>query len=132
MLKKRDTFFLIMMFSVSSILVFSLLLFCMSAIFPVRALCDGLDTWYWRNPLPTGNTLNKVTYVNSTFVAAGYHGTILTSPNGVTWKTRASGTSNYLSGVAYGNSTFVVMGGEWDNPYLVGRSGVENQDFGYG
>ena len=41
-----------------------------------------------------------VTYGNGTFVAVGGYGTILTSPDGVTWTRRTSGTSNWLEGVA--------------------------------
>ena len=37
--------------------------------------------------------------------------TILTSPDGVTWTTRISGTSYGLNGVTYGNNTFVAVGG---------------------
>ena len=40
----------------------------------------------------------------------GPGGTILTSPDGVTWAIRSSGTSDYLLGVAYGNGTFVAVG----------------------
>jgi len=40
----------------------------------------------------------------------GEDGTILTSPDGVTWTPRTSGTSNDLNGVAYGNGTFVAVG----------------------
>ena len=86
-----------------------LLLFCISAIFPVRALCDGIDTWTNRT-LGANYSLYGVAYGNSTFVAVGNEGKILTSPDGVTWTTRTSGTDNYLKGVAYGNSTFVAVG----------------------
>ena len=37
-------------------------------------------------------------------------GTILTSPDGTTWTSRTSGTSNELYKVIYGNSTFVTVG----------------------
>jgi hypothetical protein len=40
----------------------------------------------------------------------GWNGTILTSPDGVNWTRRTSGTSNNLSRVAYGNGTFVAVG----------------------
>ena len=54
--------------------------------------------------------LYGVAYGNSTFVAVGQSGTILTSTDGETWESQTSGTSNYLYGVAYGNSTFVAVG----------------------
>jgi hypothetical protein len=40
----------------------------------------------------------------------GYNGTIVTSPDGVTWTRWISGTYRLLSDVAYGNGTFVVVG----------------------
>jgi len=43
-------------------------------------------------------------------VAVGDGGTILTSPDGVSWTERDSGTSNWLWGVTYGNGTFVAVG----------------------
>ncbi|OHB99549.1 MAG: hypothetical protein A3G70_07200 [Planctomycetes bacterium RIFCSPLOWO2_12_FULL_39_13] len=71
---------------------------------------DYLDTWNWRNPLPQGNTLLSVAYGNSIFVAVGKHETVLTSPNGKTWQTRSSGTTESLEGVIYSNSIFVAVG----------------------
>ena len=60
---------------------------------------------------PSGSLyLNGVAYGNSTFVAVGQSGTILTSTDGATWTSRTSGTSNYLYDVAFGNSTFVAVG----------------------
>jgi hypothetical protein len=44
-----------------------------------------LENWHWRSPLPQGNSLNEVTYGNGLFVVVGDFGTILTSPDGVTW-----------------------------------------------
>ena len=67
-------------------------------------------SWTWRNPLPQGNPLNGVTFANGTFVAVGSDGTILTSPDGVTWIQRSSGTTNLLNGVTFANGTFVAVG----------------------
>jgi hypothetical protein len=55
--------------------------------------------------------LNGVTYGTGTFVAAG--SIILTSPEGVTWISRNSGTTtyNWANGVTYGNGTFITVGG---------------------
>jgi hypothetical protein len=47
---------------------------------------------------------------NGLFVAVGWNGAILTSPDGVSWTRRTSGTSDTLWDVAYGNGTFVVVG----------------------
>jgi hypothetical protein len=46
----------------------------------------------------------------ASFVAVGGSGTILTSPDGVNWTARTSGTSNWLLGVVYGNGLFVAVG----------------------
>jgi hypothetical protein len=50
-----------------------------------------------------------VTYGNGPSWRWG-NGTILTSPDGVSWTARTSGTSNSLYGVTYGNGTFVAVG----------------------
>ena len=59
---------------------------------------------------PYNFTLEDVTYGNSTFVAVGTSGTILTSSDGTSWDNRSSGTSLSLSGVTYGNNKFMTMG----------------------
>ncbi len=43
-------------------------------------------------------------------MAVGGGGTILTSPDGVTWTRRASGTTQHLHAVTYGNGLFVAVG----------------------
>ncbi len=55
-------------------------------------------------------TLEDVTYGNSTFVAVGTSGTILTSSDGISWDNKSSGTSLTLSGVTYGNNKFLTLG----------------------
>jgi hypothetical protein len=67
-------------------------------------------TWTLRN---LGNPLGGVAYGNGLFVAVGGFldsSAILTSPDGVSWTARASGTGNQLLGVTYGNGTFVAVG----------------------
>ncbi|MBM4065312.1 MAG: hypothetical protein FJ266_06680 [Planctomycetes bacterium] len=90
--------------------LFLLLISCLAVVFPSRAWCNGLDTWYWRNPLPTGHWLTGVTYGNGTFVKVGYGGVIITSTDGVTWSACELGLVNSLYGVTYGNGTFVAVG----------------------
>jgi hypothetical protein len=63
------------------------------------------------NSVPTVNNLSSVTYGNGQFVAVGDNGTILTSPDGVTWTSRGSGTSSNLNSVTYGNRQYVAVGG---------------------
>jgi hypothetical protein len=50
-------------------------------------------TWTLRTS-GTSNDLERATYGNGLFVAVGEGGTILTSPDGVNWTKRASGTDN--------------------------------------
>lgn len=69
-----------------------------------------LAMWHWRNPLPQGNTLLDVKYLNGTFIAVGAAGTILTSLNGIDWTRQNSGTYEDLHGVAFGNGIYVVSG----------------------
>ena len=76
------------------------------------AFADPLDNWHWRNPLPQGNPLQAVAYGSNTFVAVGNGGTILTSPDGVTWTSGTSGTGNSLNGICYSNNIFVAVGTE--------------------
>jgi hypothetical protein len=57
-----------------------------------------------------GTWFFSLTYGNGTFVAVGSNGTILTSPDRVSWTWRASGTDSSLFGVTYGNGLFVAVG----------------------
>lgn len=68
------------------------------------------SAWQWRNPLPQGNSLAQVVYGSGTFVAVGEGGTILTSPDGVSWTKRDSSTDYWVNGVVYGNEAFVAVG----------------------
>jgi photosystem II stability/assembly factor-like uncharacterized protein len=74
------------------------------------ALADYLDNWHARTSPAAGVPLVGITYGNSTFVAVGESGTILTSPDGVTWTSRNSGTTNSLWGITYANNKFVAVG----------------------
>lgn len=59
----------------------------------------------------TGNNLNGVVWSGTQFVAVGEAGTVLTSPDGVTWTSRSSGTADGLRSVAWSGSKFVAVGG---------------------
>ena len=72
---------------------------------------DNMTTGLSPYTAPSGSlSLRGVAFGNSTFVAVGQSGTILTSTDGETWTSRTSGTSNYLYDIAFGNSTFVAVG----------------------
>lgn len=69
---------------------------------------DPLDSWSLRSAGTT--TIESVTYWNGSFVTVGQYGTIATSPDGVNWTLRTSGTSNGLTSVTYANSKLVAVG----------------------
>ncbi len=56
-------------------------------------------------------TLYGVAWSGSLLCAVGDLGTILTSPDGVTWTARTSGTTQILYGVAWSGSLFCAVGG---------------------
>ena len=58
----------------------------------------------------TGDNLNGVAWSGTQFVAVGEGGTILTSPDGVTWTSRSSGTAITLLSVAWSGTKFVATG----------------------
>ncbi len=89
--------------------VLSLIVLTLSFV-PFSINADSLDNWHLRNRLPQGNSLNAVTYGNGIFVAVGDNGTILTSPDGVTWTQESSGTTDRLNAVNHGNGIFVAGG----------------------
>lgn len=76
----------------------------------LRANADALDTWHWRNPIPTGGSMRSVTFGNGRFVTVGQAGVIANSTNGFDWSCIPSVTSNALNAVTYGSSLFVAVG----------------------
>jgi len=69
-----------------------------------------LDNWQsCSKPIEYGS-LDDVAYGAGSFVAVGDMGEILTSPDGITWTERDSGTEKDLRGVAYGAGSFVAVG----------------------
>ena len=85
-------------------IILSVLTFIFS---PCLSNADPLDVWNLRNP---GNDLSRITFGNGIFVAVDSGGAILTSPDGVNWTTRLSGTTASLGALAWGNDTFVAVG----------------------
>jgi len=71
---------------------------------------NPLDNWTWRNPLPQGNSLLSAAYGNGRFLAVGYQGAAVTSPDGLAWSLCRTGTTVDLWGVTYANGIFVAVG----------------------
>ena len=53
---------------------------------------------------------SKTATSSGLFIAVGQEGVILTSPDGTTWTSSTSGSSENLWNSYYGNSTFVTVG----------------------
>jgi hypothetical protein len=66
-------------------------------------------------------------------VAVGWNGTIVTSPDGLTWTKQKSGTIGYLYSIIYANSQFIVSG---DGVFLTSPDAITwtimNPGTGYG
>lgn len=70
-----------------------------------------LDSWSWRNPLPTAHSLRRVaTNGAGVHIAVGDYGTILRSIDGGTSWTMIDNGSHTLNGVAFGSGIFVAVG----------------------
>lgn len=81
----------------------------------VGALALGLTPsnaqtqWRLRYPLPTSAPLLGATYGAGLFVAVGFHNTLLTSPDGISWTSRLPQSALVLHDVAFGNGKFVAI-----------------------
>jgi hypothetical protein len=67
-------------------------------------------SWTLRNPFPTQEYLQAVTWTGSQAVAVGQGGTVLTSPDGVAWTKRSSGVTTALSSVIWSGSQLLAVG----------------------
>lgn len=61
---------------------------------------------------PTPADLLDVVYAHSVWIAVGEEGTIKTSPDGLVWTTRTSGTTETLNGISYNSNAvaFIAVG----------------------
>ena len=59
--------------------------------------------WFWQNPLPQGNPIESVRFVdNKTGYAVGFARTVLkTTDGGANWAGQSSGTTNFLWSVHF-------------------------------
>ena len=67
----------------------------------------GDGTWVWQNPLPQGNTLNDVIFLDASHGwSVGVYGTLMaTSDGGVSWIGQRSGTTQDLNGVMFSDAS---------------------------
>jgi hypothetical protein len=82
-------------------------------------------TWVARGA-STMAALLGITYGNG-FVAVGANGTVLSSGDGVSWTSKASGVGYNLNGATYSNGTFVIVG---DNGTILQSKKVPFDPFG--
>ena len=69
-----------------------------------------VTTWLNRTPAGLVTGMNDVVWNGSQFVAVGDVGKIMTSPDGITWTTRTSGTTQTLQGVYWDGSRYLAVG----------------------
>ena len=75
------------------------------------ATLPAQQNWRWVNMLPASAGLKKAAFGNGVYVAVGADGTIVTSPDTITWTVRRMSTAGtVLNSVAYGNGLFVAVG----------------------
>ena len=68
--------------------------------------------WEWVTPWPQGYDLYAAAAGNGVTVAVGRNGTVITSTDGIEWRTSHTGTGYRLSDVVWGDGIFVAVGGE--------------------
>jgi len=68
------------------------------------------DEWRLVNPHPSTADLLGATHGEGVFVFVGRGGTIVTSPDGISWQTRESGTTDDLHDVVWTGEAFVAVG----------------------
>jgi hypothetical protein len=69
----------------------------------------ALDRWAAREVI-TNEDLYGIIFANGRFVAVGYEGTILTSPDGTNWTRQNSGSGRDLHALTYAGGQYVAVG----------------------
>ena len=69
-----------------------------------------------------------INWNGSQFVAVGEFGTILTSPDAVTW-TAQSGPTSDLHGITWNGSQYSAVGESGTHPYQPGRNYLDRSEF---
>jgi uncharacterized protein len=70
---------------------------------------DG-RAWTERLGAPPGTILKRIAWTGDRFIVVGGGGFLATSPDGIEWTRRVSGTNENLEGIAHGGGRFVVVG----------------------
>lgn len=65
--------------------------------------------WRWRNPLPTGNGVTRVAFLNGQFLMGGIRGTLLVSNDGLNWTTRQIPAQNNIFSLHFVGGRYVAM-----------------------
>jgi hypothetical protein len=86
--------------------------------------------WEWVTPWPQGHDLYAAAAGNGVTVAVGRGGTVITSTDGVEWRTSHTGAGYRLSDVVWGNGLFVVVGGESGEEFSPGLGVILTSDDG--
>ncbi|NLD99319.1 MAG: hypothetical protein GX640_05545 [Fibrobacter sp.] len=79
-------------------------------IFGLTSVCFSASRWQWMNPIPQGNTLNDIIFVQGKFYAVGTSGTIMTSTDGRSWNINHVPPFTNLYSIAINNNRFVAVG----------------------
>jgi photosystem II stability/assembly factor-like uncharacterized protein len=79
---------------------------------PAAPVSVGLSGWTWGNPVPQGETLNRVSFLGARGYAAGEGGTVLRSDDGgASWIGLSSGSGSNLTLLQEVDPNTVVVGG---------------------
>lgn len=70
----------------------------------------SLDGFTWTHVQDAPTNMRAVAWGNARWVMVGPVGEIISSPDGITWTTEASGTTEWLRDVTFGGSGFVAVG----------------------
>jgi len=94
-----------------------------SVFVPEAVSAEALEQWHRRECPAQGAGLWSVAYGNGLFTAVGDNGTVITSPDGVTWTQQAPPTTDNLGRAVYGNGLFLAAGSA--GTLLVSTNGVD-------
>jgi len=82
-----------------------------AVLWPLPARAQPVGSWVWANPLPQGDSLHQVRFLDDGFVAVGGAGRILVGgPLGTGWTVRHSGVVEPLHDVAWSGFVYAAVG----------------------